>query len=409
MTLRARLTLAIVGLVLLASLLASGIASRAILAPFSGAVFRSWVQQAVYVVEQVEAGADPRDLERRLSVDIRPVPGPPPESRRWQEREYEGRQVWYRPGPRDVVAVESAEGWFLIRRDLDLDRPGRRLPIFLLAGMVPLALGASWIASRSLRPVQTAREAMARIAAGDFDHRLDVEGPGELRQMAASFNAMAEEVTRRMRAERELMAGISHDLRTPLTRVRLELELLRDAGAPEARIDAAEHDIEEVERLIAELLELSRLELGQVAVDRRPTDLRALVEEVAADLGQPVELRGEGAAEVDPRLLARAVANLLSNAARHAPGARVTVTVAPGRLVFEDDGPGVSDEELPRLFDPFWRGGTGRRRPEGGLGLGLMIVRQVAGLHGGAVRAERREEGGLRVVLELGAGSVAGT
>lgn len=402
MTLRARLTVAIVALVLIASLLASGIANRAILAPFSGAVFRSWVQQAVYVVEQVEAGAEPRDLERRLSVSIRTVPGPPPDTRRWHEREVEGRQIWYRPGPRDVVAVESSAGWLLIRRDLDLDRPVRRLPLFLIVGMVPLALIAGWIASRSLRPVQTAREAMARIAAGDFDHRLDVEGPGELRAMAASFNAMAEEVTRRMRAERELMAGISHDLRTPLTRMRLELELLRDAGAPEARVAAVERDAEEVERLVADLLELSRMELGQVAVERRPTDLRALVAEVAADLGQAVEVRGEGVADVDPRLVARALANLLSNAARHAAGARVTVTVSPGRLVVEDEGPGVSDEELPRLFDPFWRGGTGRRREAGGLGLGLMIVRQVAGLHGGAVRAERREEGGLRVVLDLG-------
>src|SRR5690606_26529077 len=132
--------------------------------------------------------------------------------------ERDGRRIHYRPGPRPRVAVEIEGGWLVLHRELDLERPGRRLNVFLLIGGFGIVIVASGIGARSLRPVDTARAAMARVAAGELTHRLDEHGPPELREMARTFNRMAEEVGRRIRAERELMAAISHELRTPLAR-----------------------------------------------------------------------------------------------------------------------------------------------------------------------------------------------
>ncbi|MBW2258001.1 MAG: two-component sensor histidine kinase, partial [Deltaproteobacteria bacterium] len=220
------------------------------------------------------------------------------------------------------------------------------------------------------------------------------------------FNRMADRIDGVLRTERELMAGMSHELRTPLARLRLELELFRDEGAPEKRIRAIEGDIAELEGLIGQLLQLSRLQLGEQPLEVTQVDLKALVErarDTASLQDHPVSVEGPGGQiQGDAELLHRVLVNLLQNAGRYAPsGSRVVVTVRGGEVTVEDEGPGVPEDQISRLFDPFWRAEGSRARATGGLGLGLMLVRQVVELHGGTVRAENRPNGGLRVMVSL--------
>lgn len=397
MSLKARLALGILGLVALAILLVGAGSSRAILTPFAAQVFDAFVDQALYVADRVEAGEDPRVLGERLGLEVRWMRHPPRGRRReLTVVERGGRTLAFPPGPRNRLIVQTDRGWIGIRRDLDLDRPQRRLGlVLLLVGLLAVGVAMA-LASSAIRPLTTAREGMERIASGDLRHRLDERGPEEIARVARAFNRMADRIDGLLRTERELMAGMSHELRTPLARLRLELELLRDAGASEKRVAAMEGDLEELDTLIAQLLQLSRLQLGERTLDVRPVDLRALAERVARD-GVTVQGPG-GVVQGDAVLLERVLVNLVDNALRYgAPP--VTVRVAAPEVVVEDAGPGVADTS--RLFDPFWRGEGSRARATGGLGLGLMLVRQVVELHGGTVTAENRPEGGLRIRVRL--------
>lgn len=445
MSLRLRIA---VGIVLLAAFVTVGIwavSSRAILRPFAHQVFDAFLDQAVYVAERVEAGEDPEVLGERLGMqvrmidDLRELPrhgrgfgrhrrGHPPRRsdgivpERGGEAfgqpagrgfppgfrliEREGRRIAFPPGPRNRLIIETEQGWVGMRRDLDLERPQRQLRWVLLALGIVVLLVAGGLATAAVRPLTRAREGMERIAAGDMAHRLDERGPDELQRVARAFNRMADRIDTLLRTERELMAGMSHELRTPLARLRLETELLRDAGAPAKRVDAMEGDLEELDGLIGQLLHLSRLQLGHQRLAEEPVDLLTLAESAreAADLaGHDVAITGEGGTvHADPVLLERVVLNLLQNAGRYAPeGTRVVVRVDAPRIVVEDEGPGVPEASLPRLFDPFWRAEGSRARETGGLGLGLMFVRQIVELHGGTVVAANRPEGGLRVTVDL--------
>ena len=203
------------------------------------------------------------------------------------------------------------------------------------------------------------------------------------------------------------MAGISHELRTPLTRLRLEVELLRDMGTASAsRLDAMEGDLGELDQLIGELLEISRLDLGRESLVMGPTDLRAVAEEACERMpldAHEVTVEGTGAAiEGDHARLVRVVTNLLQNAGKYAPeGSPVTVRVDGHSLEVADRGPGVPPEDLDGIFSAFHRVDRSRSRKTGGLGLGLMIARKVARGHGGELSARLRDGGGLVVQLLL--------
>jgi signal transduction histidine kinase len=244
------------------------------------------------------------------------------------------------------------------------------------------------------------------MAEGDLGHRLPEQGPKELQDAARGFNRLAERIDGMLRREKELMAAISHELRTPLTRMRLELELLRDSGASESRIAAMEGDLIELDELVGELAELSRLELGAARLTLEPIGARALIEEAARRVPlaeHRLEVSGDGfMLQGDRRLLLRALENLLRNVGRYTPPGTVAKIVAQGReLIVEDEGPGVSADALARLAEPFFRVESSRSKATGGLGLGLFIARRVAEVHGGQLIAEARPGGGLRVRLRL--------
>jgi signal transduction histidine kinase len=216
-------------------------------------------------------------------------------------------------------------------------------------------------------------------------------------QLAHSFNDAADRIERLINAQRTILAGASHEFRSPLARMRVAIELLSRNERPELQARLAQ-DIAELDTLIGELLLASRLDtLGQLE-PMEDVDLLALLAEEGARTGAevsgtPVCIQG------DPRMLRRLLRNLLENARRYAVGALVEATVGPlpaggARLCVADQGPGVPEQERERIFEPFYRA-SGRREPsDTGVGLGLALVRQIARHHGGDAHCLPRDGGG---------------
>jgi two-component system, OmpR family, sensor histidine kinase MprB len=287
-----------------------------------------------------------------------------------------------------------------------------RLLLFLIAaGGIAVAGGLGLVVSRAaLAPVRRLTSATEKVTeTGDLSERIDARGQDELSRLAVSFNTMLGALEDSTRKQRQLVADASHELRTPLTSLRTNIEVLasgrRLPPAERKRLlsDVVEQ-LTEMTTLIAELIELARA--GQQPAEP---------EEVRLDLlaGEAVERARRNRPEVTfktdfdeslvsgvPETIERAVANLLDNAAKWSPpGGEVDVAVHDGTVSVRDRGPGIDDEDLPYVFDRFYRARSARGMP--GSGLGLAIVRQVAEAHGGEVVAERAEGGGTRMTLRL--------
>jgi signal transduction histidine kinase len=216
---------------------------------------------------------------------------------------------------------------------------------------------------------------------------------------------MADRVENILRTEKELMAGISHELRTPLARLRLEIELLRDHEVPEKRLDAMENDLAEVDHLIGELLEMSRLALGERHLVEGEVDLMRVAKEAAERNPLPdhrLIVEGEALPLIgDHDRLVRVIGNLIQNAGKYAPkDTEVRVTIDGRKIVVLDRGSGVPPEDLARLFEPFYRGVRAKSKSTG-LGLGLMLSQRIVSLHGGTIEAGNVEGGGLSITIEL--------
>ena len=316
-------------------------------------------------------------------------------------------RVFTFPG-RPGYAIQVARP--LTEVDDSLARIKTFLIVIALAG-VGLAVGLGLIVSRAaVAPVTRLTEATERVTeTGDLSERIDAGGQDELSRLAGSFNTMLAALEDSARAQRQLVADASHELRTPLTSLRTNFEVLmseRELPPEERRrlLDDVVEQIAEMTTLIAGLIELAR-------GDQHPTE----PEDVRLDLltADAVERIGrhrpavtfatdlnESVVNGVPASLERAIANLLENAAKWSPpGGEVEVSVANGTVVVRDHGPGIDEEDLPFVFDRFYRSRAARTLP--GSGLGLAIVRQVAESHGGSVVAERAEGGGTRMILRL--------
>jgi two-component system sensor histidine kinase MprB len=244
---------------------------------------------------------------------------------------------------------------------------------------------------------------------GDLSQRIDVTGRDELARLAASFNAMLGALEESTRAQRQLVADASHELRTPLTSLRTNIEVLASdrtlpPGERERLLNDVVEQLGEMTTLISELIDLARGEQHVAEPEEVRLDLLAADAVERARRNQPkvtyVADLQESTVHGVPSTIERAVANLLDNAAKWSPpGADVEIGVEDGAVTVRDHGPGIDDEDLPYVFDRFYRARDARGMP--GSGLGLAIVRQVALAHGGTVVAERAEGGGTRVVLRL--------
>jgi signal transduction histidine kinase len=274
------------------------------------------------------------------------------------------------------------------------------MTVALLA--VAVGVGAWPLVRRLTRRLERLRLRVEDLGRGDLSARAPVEGTDEVAGLARSFNRAADRIQALVEAERRRLAFASHELRSPLARLRLSLEML--AGDPALKERAA-HDVLELDALIDELLEASRLESLGRPERSEPVDLLGLVAEEAARVEAAVE--GEAAlVSGDARLLRRCVRNLLENARRHAAGTAVQARVerrgAGARLTVSDRGPGVAEAERERIFEPYYRP-PGTPETGAGYGLGLALVRQIARAHGGEARCLPREGGGTMFEVTLGA------
>jgi two-component system sensor histidine kinase CpxA len=297
--------------------------------------------------------------------------------------------------------------------------PETRWAVFLLALAVTGI--ASWLLTRSITaPVGALGAATRALAAGDLEARVSGsvgQRRDELGVLARDFDAMAARLRELLQGKERLLRDISHELRSPLARMRVALGLARQPGADEARqLERLEAEIERLDALIGHVLHLSRLDVRATRLRRDPVDLGELVDGIARDAAFEAQARGvrvdwqapEALVRVlgDPPLLASAVENVVRNAVRYtADGTAVEIAVraAGGRAIVAvgDRGPGVPASELPRIFEPFYRVTESRDRDSGGDGIGLAITARVLAAHDGTARATNRPDGGLEVVLEL--------
>ena len=307
----------------------------------------------------------------------------------------------------------------LLRPLEEVDAVLRRLAILLAsmgAGGIVLAGLLGWgVARASLKPVRRMTGVTETVTeTGDLAARIHVPGRGrdELGRLAASFNRMMDALEASIRTQRQLLADASHELRTPLTSLRTNIEVLASAerlseGDRDRLMADVGEQLEELSHLVADILELARdgeaPKVEDVALDdlvRRAVDR---VRSRAPHLTFATDLHPSVVVGV-PGRLDRAVSNLLDNAAKWSPpGAPVEVSVADGAVVVRDHGPGIAEDDLPRVFDRFYRAPAARAMP--GSGLGLAIVRQIAESHGGTVSAATAPDGGTVLRLELLAAS----
>jgi signal transduction histidine kinase len=278
------------------------------------------------------------------------------------------------------------------------------LALVMAVGLYPL--------SRSItRRLEDLAEGARRWGVGDLAHRVPVVGKDEIALLAERFNHTAAALESLLAQERQMLATASHELRSPLARVRMALELLAEEPDPIRRGELCRRsaeDIAELDALVEELLLTARTQAG---VPRRPfteTDLLALVRSEAESVGAQVA----GAPVVlacEPAMIKRMVRNLLVNARLHGQGGAIRAEIQRSGawilLAIEDDGPGVPESERERIFAPFYRAPGPRPPGDTGIGLGLALVRQVARYHGGDVSYVARQPSGSRFEVRLPAGT----
>jgi two-component system osmolarity sensor histidine kinase EnvZ len=398
-----------------------------------------WVVTRTLIVPVAERSAD--DLAGLIVLSAQTWVELPPETRAAFEREL-ARRHGLRLTTTDVGATAEAPR-FAFRREIE-DALSRRVGVAIvlrgvpgtqaawldipvgghdlragffpdryavkppLAAIAVIALGtllslltALFLVRRITVPLARAARAASQVGAGELPEPLPETGPAELAELARRFNTMAAEVRELLDNRTTLLAGISHDLRTPMTRLQLNLEMLRDAPSP-ARIDRAVADLADMNKLITGYLELARTTQAEPRV---PIDLAVLLEEVAADAG--LQWSGVTPCEVEAGRLAlrQIVSNLIQNAQRYGGGTPVELTLEcaerQARVIVRDAGSGIPDDQLEKVFRPFYRLETSRSLATGGTGLGLAIVRQLAETNGWKVSLKNRATGGLEAVLEI--------
>ena len=272
----------------------------------------------------------------------------------------------------------------------------------LISAVIGIALVAFWLVNRVTSPLRHMSRAAETLGRNLFSSPLPVTGPREVAVAAAAFNSMQRRLVRLIRGRTELLAAISHDLRTPLTQIRLRLEMAPETPEREKNLRA----LDDMDEIIGTFLSYARA--SHEAEEKSRIDLGALVGTVCddlADLGAAVDCESPGGLVVSCKRLAikRALTNLIDNALKYGYEARVRTEHVDDHAVIsvEDRGPGIPEAQIEASFTPFHRGESSRSSEAGGVGLGLSIAQAIAEDHGGEVRLTNRSGGGLRAELIL--------
>ena len=312
---------------------------------------------------------------------------------------------WMAPGISFVAQVPLSDGTLVAfdsRQPVQTAGWPYRL-LLSLAVLLVAVIVVSWVAVRwTTRPLKALAGAADELGRNIDRPPLPERGPAEVIRAARAFNTMQERLAAHIRERAATLAAMSHDLKTPVNRLRLRAELLED-GEVKSKIV---QDLQEMETMILDTLEFMRG--GRTAEKSQPVDVNALLESLQADAqetGARVSIEGAAAGPYvgRPQALKRCLGNLLDNALKYGNSAVMRVDDAPARLVIcvRDQGPGIPQAQLERVFEPFHRLEGSRSRDTGGTGLGLSIARQIAQLHGGTLKLRNLGEGGLEAVLDL--------
>lgn len=324
-------------------------------------------------------------------------------------------------GPQAVIYTVPEPTPFAFFRELSLGS------VFIRAGAIALLLSlilAFWIARSVARPLQKMANAAESIAQGKYNQQLPLEGPEEVQRVAASFNSMSHQVQAAHEAQRDFVANVSHDLKTPITSIRGWSQALLDGTAvtPEAQQQAASvihNESERMERMVAQLLDLARIESGQLSLHLETVDLTNLLTAVHQSLALRAEEKNVALTiNITPPLplirgdadrLTQIFTNLVDNALQHTPAnGRVDITARPYgekavEIVVQDTGKGISAEELSRIFERFYQVDKSRTREKNrsGSGLGLAIVQELVHLHQGIIQARSQVGRGSAFLVRL--------
>lgn len=399
-----------------------------------------------YVDRLVEEVGTPPSVERAAGIVARlpihmHIDGP---QVKWDSHPAQPRPDWMRsknlqdrrwlsePDGRKLLQRETADGHTIVfgLNAMTWDQKPRIAWLTLGALLALTALAYAYV-RHLLRPLDDIRRGARRFGAGDFAQPIPTRStcrPDELGQLAATINTMGEDIHQMLEAKRALLLAMSHELRSPLTRARLNTELLPEDAQTQAQRDALLRDLGEMARLISDLLESERLAGRHAALHREPTDLGGLVQDVvhelavrhaaAADIRVIVDgsgtsgedahgIGGLPALALDRSRIRLLLRNLLDNSLRHSepsvPPPQVHCTLDKSGCLavrVRDFGPGVAEEHLGRLAEPFFRPDTARQRATGGVGLGLYLCRLVAQAHGGTLHIANAQPG-LQVEVVL--------
>jgi signal transduction histidine kinase len=282
-----------------------------------------------------------------------------------------------------------------------------------------LVLGATgilcWIAAAGvISPIRKIASSIAQFGRGDLSVRVETDRDDEIGQLGRSFNEMAERLERLIVSERRLLGDISHELRSPLARLKFALKLARTSSDSTAALERIERDVDRIASLVADIVEINVVEDDPALHDKREICVRDIIDEVVHDCsveaqmrGCRIEVRGNvcGAVQGNPELLRRAVENVLRNGIRYSPEkSSVELSLSENQddaiISVRDSGPGVPDKSLMRIFDPFFRVEEARNTNGGGSGLGLSIAKRAVHLHRGSIAAENATPG-LRVTIAI--------
>ena len=371
----------------------------AALSSYLDSLDRTWTGATHYLVDardrEVVSGADRSSLVRARRG---PLGGPP---------DIDGR----------LVIVEGKGPYRLLILAQPPFNVWSFVPYYLLI-LAAVAL-VSWLISFTIvRPVRQLAVAVDRFGSGDLATRIASPRSDEVGDLARAFNRMAERIETLMTAERRLLQDISHELRSPLARLHLATELARTAPDRDQAFARIQKEIDRLTTLVETLIEMTRAEGDPATRKSQPVALAALIHDVVESCELEAQARrcrivvsGDQAGTVagDPELLRRAVENILRNAIRYAPGgSKVDVHVnahagadhASTEISVRDGGPGVPDDALPRLAQPFFRADDSRDSATGGVGLGLAIAQRAIHLHHGTLSAENAHPG-LRVTMTV--------
>ena len=282
-----------------------------------------------------------------------------------------------------------------------------------------LVIGATgilcWIAAAGvISPIRKIATTIALFGQGNLGVRVETDRDDEIGQLGNSFNEMAERLERLILSERRLLSDISHELRSPLARLKFAMKLARTSSDSSAAIERIERDVDRIASLVADIVEINVVEDDPALQDKREICIRDIIDEVVRDCRVEAEIRGcriEVSGDVcgqvhgNPELLRRAVENVLRNGIRYSPEKSsielsLSENEAEATIAIRDFGPGVPDHALMRIFDPFFRVEEARNTNGGGSGLGLSIAKRAVHLHRGLITAENATPG-LRITIAI--------